>query len=369
MRSVAKSLESAGKTLLLGLVSAFLSRPRALPDWRSRQYRVLYVRHDGIGDMILATGTIRAIARSHPTLKLDVLTHTKTADMLQGNPYLDHVIAFKPGRRLAYPTSVLRSIRRRRYDVVVDGMMRRFVDGAVQRPRVKSSTVWLMAISGAPHRIGMGGRPNDFIYTNAVIPPSELSVHHAEYCAAVAVPFGVNPARVNLDCELHISDAERQSAEAFWKEIQVSKQKARLLVNVSAANERRRWPLDRYISVIQHVLARKLGAVVVVIGAPGEEADILSVASASRCTAHVPGLREAFALVATADVLLTPETSLGHAAAALGTPVVVLLPAGHEMLVPYQATGRNLFGADGTIGSVSAESATCALDEVMDALA
>ncbi len=368
MTPLAKRMEAAGKALLLRLLSATISR-RALPDWKARPYRVLYVRHDGIGDMILATGTLRAIARSHPTIKLDVLTHANTADMLLGNPHVDRVITFRPGRRLAYPMSVLRNIRRRRYDVVVDGMMRRFVDGAVQRPQVKSSTVWLMAASGALHRIGMGGRPNDFIYTFPVIPPPERSVHHAEYCAVVAVPFDVNPARVDLRCELHITSAERQGAEARWQALEGEHRRARLLVNVSAANARRRWPVDRYIAVIQHVLAREPGANVLVIGAPGEEEEVTHVAIASRAAAHVPELREAFALVGTADVLFTPETSLGHAAAALGTPVVVLLPAGHEMLVPYHATGRNLFGADETIASVSVESARSALDEVMNSRA
>lgn len=366
MTSIPKRMEAAGKALLLSLISASMSRRRALPDWRARPYRVLYVRHDGIGDMILATGTLRAIACSHSTISLDVLTHASTAEMLQGNPHVNRVISFRPGRRLAYPASLLRRLRRERYDVVVDGMMRRFVDGAVQRPRVKSSTVLLMAVSGAPHRIGMGGRPNDFIYTFPVIPPPERSVHHVEYSAAVAAPFNVVPAREDLSCELHVSDAEKVAAEARWRALEDSHRMPRLLVNMSAANARRRWPIDRYIAVIRHVLERHTGASVLVIGAPGDEEGISAVASASNATVCVPSLRDAFALIGTADVLFTPETSLGHAAAALGTPAVVMLPAGHEMLVPYKGSGRNLFGADGTIESVSVDAASRALEEVLD---
>jgi len=315
--------------------------------------------------MILATGTLRAIARSHPTISLDVLTHEKTAKMLQGNPHVNRVISFRPGRRLAYPAALLRRLRSERYDVVVDGMMRRFVDGAVQRPRVKSSTVWLLAASGALHRIGMGGRPNDFIYTFPVIPPPERSVHHAQYSAAVAAPFDVNPVQADLRCELYVSGAEREVAEARWRGREGAHRATRVLVNVSAANARRRWPINRYVAVVRHILARQPDANVLVIGAPGEEGDISAVANAANAAFLVPELREAFALIDTTDVLFTPETSLGHAAAALGTAVVVLLPAGHEMLVPYQARGRNLFGADGTIDSVSVDAAKRALDEVM----
>jgi ADP-heptose:LPS heptosyltransferase len=56
----------------------------------------------------------------------------------------------------------------------------------------------------------------------------------------------------------------------------------------------------------------------------------------------VPGLREAFALTAEATVLLSPDTSLPHAASALGVPSVVLMRAENAVYAPYRARGHVL---------------------------
>ena len=42
-------------------IAAALPRPcAAAPEWRSWRFRVLYVRHEAIGDLTMATGVIRA---------------------------------------------------------------------------------------------------------------------------------------------------------------------------------------------------------------------------------------------------------------------------------------------------------------------
>lgn len=79
----------------------------------------------------------------------------------------------------------------------------------------------------------------------------------------------------------------------------------------------------------------------------------------------VPPLRVAFATVAKASLLLTPDTSLGHAAAALGTPVVVMLPTGHEPLVPAGVDGIHLFGEGGQIRSIPPERVERAVLEML----
>src|SRR6516165_6052208 len=40
------------------------------PSWSARPMRVLFLRHDRVGDMIVSTGVMRAIARPHGTITL-----------------------------------------------------------------------------------------------------------------------------------------------------------------------------------------------------------------------------------------------------------------------------------------------------------
>ena len=59
------SFEFAWRTAWMRAIAASLPGPRlaAPPDWDARPHRVLYVRYDAVGDMIIATGVIRVIAR------------------------------------------------------------------------------------------------------------------------------------------------------------------------------------------------------------------------------------------------------------------------------------------------------------------
>ena len=84
-----KSLELAGKRAIIRLIAALMREGAdgERPDWRLRPYRVLFLRHDRIGDMILTTGILRAIAQAYPTIQLDVLASPINAPILPIAPF------------------------------------------------------------------------------------------------------------------------------------------------------------------------------------------------------------------------------------------------------------------------------------------
>ena len=316
-------------------------RARGAPDWGARPHRVLFARHDGIGDLIMSTGTIRAIATAFPTVRVDVLTTARNAAVVAGNPHVASVLTFTHGRRGAYPLSTIVQVRRRRYDAIVDGMIPRAVDGRRYHDRVKFNTAMLLLGSGAPARIGVGGRAHDDVYTIRVR-PRDPGAHHVVVTASLAVPFGVDPATADLRPELHLSAAERDGAEAAWQAAGGDATTPRLLVNVSAGNDRKRWAPQRFAETLTILRRRHPVPRVIVIGTPADAEEVRAVARDAHAAPAVPGLREAFALVGAATVLLSPDTSLPHAAAALGVPSVVLMRAENAAYTPYRARGHVL---------------------------
>lgn len=113
-------------------------------------------------------------------------------------------------------------------------------------------------------------------------------------------------------------------------------------MNVSSGTPTRRWAVDRYVEVIAAARARWPSLAVLVIGTP-EERDRAAQVAAGTETRYVPtrGVREAFALVATSDVVLTPDTSIVHAAAAFRRPAVaIFLAAKSSYWVPYRTPSR-----------------------------
>jgi len=60
---------------------------------------VLLVRFSSIGDILLTTPLVRALARRHPEARLVYVTKRAMAPLVADNPHLSDVVALQPGER------------------------------------------------------------------------------------------------------------------------------------------------------------------------------------------------------------------------------------------------------------------------------
>lgn len=350
-----KELERAWKRVVFRAFGALLPGQRApvAPAWGARPHRVLYLRYDRIGDMIMATPLIRAIARAHPTIALDVLASPTNGVVLAGNPHVRRVMVFDR-KRIASFLRTVRALRRERYDAVIDGM--------VLQPSL--TMLMLMLASGARYRIGIGGRANDFIYTLPV-PAAPPEAHQIVQSAMTATPFGVDVQRTSWRPELFVDRQELLRAEDAWRAS--DDPHPRLLVNIAAGEARRRWPTERVVAAIRAARSAAPQSVVLVMAPPSEVEEADRIARDAGARAIVPGLRDAFALVATADVVFTPDTSIAHAASAFAKPSVVMMIGGSGIFEPYETPGRFVYSPGPTLASLAEEPVIDALVSLMQA--
>ena len=334
------------------LVGAMRRSADVRPDWGSRPFRVLFLRHDRAGDMIVSTGVMRAIARSYPTITMDVLASPANAAILEANDYVNDVIVFDK-RRLASYLPAARRLRRARYDAVIDCM--------VTAPSV--TTLLLMLASGAKHRIGMAGRGNDAAFNILVPVAAHEDAHMVDRIADLARAFDVTPDAAARRPVLDISATERTWAEGVWD----ARPGHRALINISAGTSERVWPDNNYVAVMRHLAEREPATTFRVIAAPSDLARGERIARAGGGS-HVPtpSIRDALALVATADFVLTPDTSIAHAASAFQRPAVALYVRGKsERWGLYGTNGRNVEHTEPTLETLSVERVTAAIDSVL----
>jgi ADP-heptose:LPS heptosyltransferase len=352
LKRTLKQLERTWKRVVFRILGASLpGRRAAVPDWGSRPHRVLYLRYDRIGDMIMATPLIRAVATSHPTIHLDVLASPLNKAVLDGNPRVRRVLTFDR-KRLASLVRTLRTLRRERYDAVIDGM--------VLQPSV--TMLMLMLATGARYRIGIGGRANDFIYTLPVT-PAPPDAHQIVQSAVTATPFGVSVGGTSWRPELFIAADERSRAAAAWGAH--ASGSLRVLVNIAAGEPRRRWPAERVIQAIRAARDVAPESTVLVMAPPAELEVASRIAGEAGARAVVPGLRDAFAFVETADVVFTPDTSVAHAASAFAKPSVVMMIGGSGIFEPYETPGRFVYSPGPTLESLEAAPVIDALVSVI----
>jgi ADP-heptose:LPS heptosyltransferase len=274
--------------------------------------------------------------------------------VLREDRHVHQVIVYERSRPWTLP-ALVRRLRRARYDAVVDPMA----------TAASLSTLLLVMASGARHRIGVAGRGIDEALTVPVVPRPGAK-HLVDHLSALAAAFGLDPASPAMRPHITLADEERERADARWRSAGGG---TRLLVNISAGKPRRRWPDASFAELLRRVHAAHPGLTTLVIGGPDEAASVAQVASAGGAAgAETPGLRDAFALVATADVALTPNTSVSHAASAFRTPAVVLHHAGLvDTWGLYHAPGRDLSSPTGELSSLAVEPVVEAVEEMLKA--
>jgi len=353
-----KRLELWWRGLWIRILVQLMRRPSpndAGPEWGARPFRVLFLRHDRAGDMVVSTGVMRAIARSHATITLDVLASPANAPIIAGVDYVDRVIAFDKKKLTSYAPTALR-LRRARYDAVVDCM--------VTAPSV--TTLLLVLASGARYRVGISGRGNDAAFNITVPPERRAAPHMVDLIAALAGAFGVTLSRADRHPILTITPEELARAESAWGPRPVLGGQ-RALINISAGTLERRWADDRYIAVMRHLQDRQSGTVLRVISAPNEEARGREIAAKGGGSyAATPGIRDAFALVATADFVLTPDTSIAHAASAFRVPTVGIYVRGKaERWGLYGTEGETVEHTEPTFDTLEASRVCDAVDRVL----
>lgn len=345
------------------LIGKSLPGPRStsLPLPLSGDARVLFIRYERIGDMIMATSIIRAIAQALPSGKVDVLATPTTAPVLENNPHVGQVLTLDRSSWRSY-FGLMRRLRRARYHAMVDGRL--------NNPPIFTSTPLLMLAGGARYRVGSGGGQNATIY-NVCVPEYDRSIHYIEGSRCLAGPFGVDASKVDWQPEIFLSDVERDTAEQIWRGVRMSSEATaerpkRLLVNLSASEPKRRWPDGKFIAAIRVALGSKPDTGIVVIGLPSEWQSVQQVASSvGGVPVQTPTLRDAFALVGTSDVVFTPDTSISHAASAFRKPSVVLLKREHRPYAPYNTPGEIVAWSENQIEQLPYERVAAALANLL----
>ena len=329
------SIEAAVRSAFSwGMVRMFGGAQRmSVPDWRARPYRVLFIRDDGIGDLMVSMELLRAITDVAPGITLDLLASPGNAAFARTLPFINEVIVHKREFLLkAWPT--WRRLRRNRYDVVVDGR--------VAIANVNKQTLCLILSTGAPWRIGLAGRRNDRVYSVPVRMP--VITHWVDAIVALGQPFGIAADSRDWRAKLPLSDADRAAAEARWRT--VSDGRPRILVNLYSASADRQWPLERFGPVLSAVREMLPRATVVIPTMPGGDAAATALAAAGQATAMPLSLPEVTAVTATADLVISPDTAITVIASAFHVPVLALMRKHTEQWVPYRNRGRVAFSDD-----------------------
>jgi len=257
----------ARHAIVYPLLRLFLHNPAVgLPLNITSLHKILILRYDRIGDIVVTSPIFRLIKKANPQITLGVLASPSNAELLLHNPYVDRVHVLH-SNWIALARQIV-SAHEERYDLVLNFIFNRTTSGG------------LLANCIAPRgiKIGQGAEKYRF-YFNVLLQLSRGSKHMAEVLGDILTAvFGIPVNKEDLSLEIPI-DPE---AETLVGEYLISRglrsrlKKGKTLneyvvFNLSATDAVRRISGEQ-AQFILSVLARELSCNTVVIASPSDEA-------------------------------------------------------------------------------------------------
>ncbi len=318
---------------LLG-AAAFVARPfrrRARPD---APHRILLLRIERIGDLVMALPAVADVRALAPEATIDLVVGSWNADLARAIPSVNRVEPLDAawlarggeGRSLRSLLGTARGWRARRYDLAINF-----------EPDIRTNLV--TAAAGAAwsvgYRSGGGGAVLDLALD------FDTRAHTtANARRLIATAFGRTPPAV-AGPVLAVPEEARRRAEARLPE------HARPLVGLhpSGGREIKQWDPARF-AVVAHRLIQERGATIVLTGATTDRAlvDAVRAQLPPDRVIDAAGDQDLLSLAAILerlDLFITGDTGPMHIATAVGTPVVAVFgPSDPRRYAPGGARDR-----------------------------
>src|SRR5947209_12546611 len=318
--------------------------------WHSVR-RVLAIRLDNLGDVLVTTPALHAIKESLPSAELTLLAGPVGAQVARLNPDLDDVIVYQAP--WMDPWHKLPQDSRREQQIIATIREGRF-DGAIIFTSFRQSPLpaaYLCYLADVPLRVASSIDGPGALVTSCHR-QHERMIHEVERGLDLVGAIGL--ATGDLDLVLQVPADARTHIDDVLASYRVDKSGDRplIVVHPGCSMPARTYPWEMYVEVVD-LLVEQLGATVFLTGAEDEQELVERILnhvqernrSAVHSLAGVLSFPALCALIEAAALVITNNTGPMHISAAVKTPVVALFALTNppEQWGPWHVPYRQLY--------------------------
>lgn len=289
--------------------------------------RILVVRLDRIGDVVLTTPVVQRLREAYPTAFIAMMVRPACRELLEGNPSLNEVICYdKDGLEGGWLRTIrfARALRRSQFDTAL-----------VVHPTRRSH--WIVWLAGIPRRIGYDRKDGWLLTHRLPHRKQEGAMHEAAYAMELLSALGLEssgPLRPYVPLSpQHQEHVGRLLASSGARERDVW-----VAIHPSASCISKRWMAERFGHVADALMDRH-GARIVLVAGQGMDARYTE--AVEQAMRHRPvnlagrlSVGELACLLARCRLLISNDSGPVHIAAAVGTPVVDIFGRNQRGLSP-----------------------------------
>lgn len=318
--------------------------------------KILLLRQDRIGDVIISVPVIKNLREKYPDARIDMLFGNYNIGICNAvENYISNTYCYK--KNLIKDIPLVKKLRKVKYDIIID---------MFDNPSTTSAM--LIKLIGPDFSVGLN-KENNYLYSHIVPLPDRRKVHIVDRTANLLLAFGIDPAQLDLSLDYQVTGEDNARA----RELLGPKRKLRRLgINLSGSDRSKYWGTQNNIDFIQAVSRKHKELDIVVYGMRSEVDEINEIleSTTARQAPFVNSVHDFAVMLGTCDYLLTTDTSAVHFAAAFKIPTVVLysIPFRENNLRPWLPYNNRHIAVSTTshhISEINPSEAVDALDKLI----
>jgi ADP-heptose:LPS heptosyltransferase len=323
-----KPVEIGFRRFLVRLLGLLVKRSRPLPasfDFSSRKY--LFVRQDRIGDVLVSTPHIHAMKDKYPNSTVDFLLSSNNHFVLANEPLVRNRWIYN--KTAASAIDILWKVRREQYDFVIDLM---------DNPSATSTV--LCALAGGKWNVGLS-KENAYTYDISVPLLSRKETHIIDRLAMLLTAFGITREGVDLRVHYNLLSESKDFASGYLKD-HGQREQTLIGINISPGEGTRFWGVENYRALIRWLRKEHGEHPTVILYQPSDKEVAQTIAQQFPDVLLSPETKtfdQFAALVHALWILITPDTSAVHLAAAFSIPSVVMYVQSNKDLRIWEPYG------------------------------
>ncbi|MDE1478518.1 glycosyltransferase family 9 protein [Xenorhabdus bovienii] len=301
LREINRNKNYFFKKLRFNLAKIFIDK------WSKKQFhlgdinKILFLRDDNkIGDMIVSTPVLRELSLNG--FKLHVLSGPSNYCVIENNPYIDKVY-FYPGKNIDILNLGLK-LKQEKYDLVIDM--------GDQIP-----VIYLLFIRLINAKNTIGFNKDDINIYNKSIKYLNYHSHITERYKSLMNNIGID--NYNMQYDIHIPQVIKDKVCDFYTGLSGN---ITVVINPFTADEKRDLSKEQLIGIMSHLNCLDQSINIILVGQL-EKLNALSYLSG--CVVNPFGdFLSAVEIIKHADLVISPDTSIVHVAAAYEKNTVAL---------------------------------------------
>lgn len=275
--------------------------------------KILIVRLDRIGDVILSTPAIKALKEAYPDSYIAFMVRPYARDIVEGNPYLDEVIIYdKNGkeRSISGNCRFILNLCKSKFDLAI-----------ILHPTARTHIITFLA--GIRIRIGYDKKLG-FLLTKRIPHAKQFGLkHEIDYTLAILRYIGIDAKDRTL--YMPVNEKSEHKIKNLFKHSGVEDNDLVVAIHPGASCPSKRWRAEKFAEVANG-LVKKYNAKVVIISGIKEKrfgdavtnlVKFNSINLSGRTT-----VGDIASILRRSRLLISNDSGPVHIACAVGTPVI-----------------------------------------------